>query len=319
MDLRGDIYPDLGDGITWSREGKLKERIEKAMISLDRFFESEKDIIEYVNGFETPEDAELFLNICRFYYYSKLDNELGFYKFIMFISVLEKASNRNYKTFVEWIKSGEDKNKIKEKLDEITEVEFAEFKELIDDLHEEYLKSYGARRNLKEFLWNNLTKDEKIDIIRSFRTKKKKHVSPVSPKIASKYDSLEKCAEEEMVTPQEAILPRCFHWQRCYLGMSTCDPGVNCILLEDKERLEHEFNYITQILYCYRSDFAHNTRVPPFSHDEDVSFMFDIYEGDLIIIEMNLKDFEELIDKALKRFFDSLQKNEGCVNTYERN
>lgn len=103
-------------------------------------------------------------------------------------------------------------------------------------------------------------------------------------------------------------MPRCYEWRKWYIEYGKCHPDVNCPLREDEDRLRKGFNYINRIIYTYRSMFAHKARTPPFSTDDDILHVTDIYKGDLILIEFTLGDFEEIVDNVLKRYFDGLPK-----------
>ncbi len=305
-ELRDDIYPHLEDTMLWTREGKLEEMVEDAQSCLDRFFQTNEMVIRYVNNFEDSDDAEFFLDTCRFYYYSKSESNSPL-KLLLFVSVLEKVSNRKHISFQDWLVWDDNKDLIKEELEQTEDKGYKHFKSLIEYLyHEEYVEEYGAHSTFKKLLWDKLDEDEKIDLIRSFSTEEKQYVPKHCPNDPDKYDDIEEFAGAIGADVKEKLHPSCFSWKRCH-SENPCYPGPNCLLRESEEELKDEFKNITRILYNYRSDLAHGRRFPPFPDDEKVDFVTDVYDGQPRIIRLTLKDFEEIINKILKRYFDTIQ------------
>jgi len=305
QDLRDDIYDNLKDGITWTRESKLKEMVEAAQNCLDRFFPTEEDVIRYVNNFEDHEDAEFFLNTCRFYHYSKSESNSSL-KFLLYVSTLEKMSNYDYISFQDWLVMNDNEDLIKEELEQMNNFEYKYFKSLIDDLyHQKYVEEYGAHSRFKKLLEDELKEDEKIELIASFDTEKKQTVPGNGPNNPDEYDDIEDYAEFMGFEVDEKLRPSCYSWKRCSSG-NPCYSSPNCLLQENEEELKDEFKKTTRILYDYRSDLAHGRRLPPFQDEENV-IMRDNYQGEPRIITFHLKNFEEIIEKTLKRYFDTIQ------------
>lgn len=184
MQIRDDIYPKLKNTPLWTREGELERRINQAFNTLERFFETTEEVAKYVNNFQERKHAELFLDACSFYNISKSNPEHPFLKFIMMISTLEKVSSPEHKSFKDWLVSGGNKALVEEELDKLESPEYESFKEMVENLFEEYIEKFGALRNLRQFLWENFEEEEKIQIVKSFRTRKQEYVESIDPKTA---------------------------------------------------------------------------------------------------------------------------------------
>ena len=103
MEIRNDIYPKLQDTYFWKRDEHIKRLIAIAHDVLEIFFVSPEEVIEYLNGFHQPKDAESFLNLCAFYNISKNHTDHDFLKFVMTISIIERMATQKYISFYDWI------------------------------------------------------------------------------------------------------------------------------------------------------------------------------------------------------------------------
>ncbi len=291
-ELRDDIDPEIV--------------MEDAINCLKEFFQTEEEIVEYINGFEEPEDAELCLETYFYYYFPKCKDLPSYVKYFMFIAVLEKVSNHDYKPFKDWVMSK--KKPVKDEIKNIEEIDYESFKELMKKLKERYHNSHGSRRSFMGFLRDNLKKEEKIDLIRSFATEWKEDV-PIPPKFAKKYETIEECAEEEGLRITEERVPHCFEWDRCYAKAPGCDPRYNCKLRQDKKKLREVFDEISKTLYGYRCDFGHGAglKIPFTFGGKEMRGSVDYNDSKIDTME----DFEEIIDKALERYFNKKRNDDG--------
>lgn len=306
MTIRADIYPNLRDTLLGRRDEMLNMYFDEARNALSRFFRSREEIIEYVNGLPNREDAELFLDVCGFYNIAKNYARLPFLKFIMIISAIEQISVRGYKPLSEWLVNEINKEFVEKELK--FDRKFESFKKIIKQLNDQYHKNFGARKKLFEFIREYLEDNEKIMLVKSFRTKRTKYLEGAYYRLTSHYQSMEEYAEKMRTKVYEGWLPKCYDWQNCQIRGGKCNPNVRCVLLTNQEAFKRQLNITTRIIYDYRSMFVHNARLPPFSGNGEMVSVLDIYNGKPIVIEFRITDFEIILENALKRYFDGLQK-----------
>lgn len=205
MIIREDIYPKIRDSP--EKQKYLNALAEIALESYgNSFFQSKEDVIEYLNNFDSPEIAELFLEVGQYYQYSKYyycPNCFPIQRIdlcpeckspmeipahlvlIMLLSIIERLSLglREYMSFFDWIA----KDEIVEKHQKLLESgNVKNCKELVHSLRENWRQDYGSIAHVRLFFQKFLTKEEKIDLIKSVRYLKK--VPELPPKNIDKLD-----------------------------------------------------------------------------------------------------------------------------------
>ncbi len=308
MTIRADIYPNLRDTLLWRRDERLNKYLDEARSALSRFFHSREEIIEYVNGLPNREDAELFLDVCGFYNIAKNYARLPFLKFIMIISVMERLCVRKYRLFIDWLRMKENQELVEKELESFENRKLESFKEIIKRLNAQYLEIFSLRKKLFEFIWKYLEDNEKIMLVKSFRTKRTRYLEEARYTLTPRYQSIEEYAEKMRTKVGEGWLPNCYDWQNCWIQYGRCHPNIRCVLCTNQKALKRQLNIITRIIYAYRSMFVHKARLPPFSENGEMVSVIDIYEEKPIMIEFKITDFEIIIENAFKRYFDILQK-----------
>jgi len=187
MKIREDIFPEIV-----SHE-KAQEYVRGlASLAFQAFrglFSSEEEVVEYVNRFENPKFARLFLEIGKYYYSAKCYycpncfppkkmekcphcekpfEMLAYMVLIMIISVMERLSREfsKYIDFFEWTGRKETIEKCQIKLESS---EIREVWDIVATLREEWRKDYGSVTKITEFFKKFLNKEEKIKFIKSIR------------------------------------------------------------------------------------------------------------------------------------------------------
>ena len=302
--IRGDIYPNLKDTLLWQRDDVIKDFLNEANSALGRFFSTQDELIKYINGFVRREDAELFLDVCRFFNIAKNYACHPFLEFIMMISVVENFGVPRYLSFFDWLVTKENKKIIESEFNLDKNKGYDSFLASMKKLNEKYLETFGLRRSLLSFFDENLEDKEKVKLIRSFETKKVKCVYKAHHTVASRYSTIEDYAKDTGKTIDERLLPACYYWQNCWVEYGQCQPDVRCVLLANKKALEHHLSRTIGIIYGYRSMFVHKARSPPFS--KTTSIVQDVYENKPIIIRLTLEELQIMMENALKKHFDKL-------------
>ncbi|MDI6799002.1 MAG: hypothetical protein QMD12_03375 [Candidatus Aenigmarchaeota archaeon] len=309
-DIRDDIFPNLQDTLLWRRNEEIKKYLEETQKCLERFFSSLANLIEYVNGFDRPEDVELLIEICRFYNIVKNFAQHPFLKFIMMISIFERLSCDKYLSFHDWLVVRQNRETLENKISEI--VDYDSLIAVLNTWYKDYINVYGLKRNLLVFFKDNLTENEKIKLIRSFHVRRTKYIERAGYVLLKKagrthreYRSIEEYSNMESQPLDEKLLPYCYDWKNCYIEDGKCCPDVICRLKDNEEALDKEFNRIIGIIYDYRSMFVHRARSPPFNGN-NLDFIIDVYDGRPIIIHLNLSELQEMLENPLKKHFDRL-------------
>lgn len=304
--IRDDIYPNLKDTFLWQRDEVIKGFLNEANSALGRFFSTHDELIKYINAFLRREDAELFLDVCRFFNIAKNYACHPFLEFIMMISVVENLGIPRYLSFFDWLVTKENKKIIESEFNLSKNKSYDSFVASMERLNEKYLETFGLRRSLLSFFDKNLEDKEKVKLIRSFETKKVKCVYKAHYKVTSRYGTIEDYAKDTGKTIDERLLPACYDWQNCWIEYGQCQPDVRCVLLVDKKALEQHLGRTIGIIYDYRSMFVHKARSPPFS--KTTSIVQDVYENKPIIIRLTLEELQIMMENALKKHFDKLDR-----------
>lgn len=185
MEIRKDIFHNLKGQ---HREDLLREFVALTLESFNKFFQSEDEIIKYVNNFDSREKAELFLEVGQYYhsakYYSchnchnpsksitcphcKQVLKVPSYLFlIMYISIMERLS-RDYLLWVDfkdWVIKPENRRKY----NTILKSGVLDYKRLIYMMKQRYEKEFGSETKITEFFKNSTTDEEKLFFIITIR------------------------------------------------------------------------------------------------------------------------------------------------------
>ena len=357
MEIRKDILPP-------------SEKAERALVafvaitqsSLKRIFPTEDDVIKYVNNFENPEIAKLFLETGRYYHSAKnyscpacfppkhLEKcpncgeilELpSFLVLIMIISIMERLSHgsKSYQDFYTWIGTREAHKKAQTFFDGDKTKELST---LIDNLRSEWLKENGSTTKITEFFQSFLTKEEKMEFIKSIRyfyevpELPPKRMGDVEGKPAKDVEEVFQKWEEEfkkeqgirLKTEQDVFdyiknngdkksweaLPICYNEQNfldCYgrdyfgQGQGYCRYNYLCRLDKDQKLLNDCFVQTVKTIYDWRSKFVHDMRIPPI---RETAILGDFYDDRMIMVELTTKELKPVFERMLKRYFDQFQK-----------
>lgn len=309
--IRDDIFPHLQDTLLWRREEEIRRYLEETQTCLDRLFPTLADLIEYLNGFDSPQDVELLISVCKFYNIAKNYANHPFLKFIMMISVFEKLSCGRYLSFHDWLVMRENRETLENSIAKIED--YDSLISFLNKSYQDYVSLYGLTSNLFRFFKEHLTENEKIELVRSFHVSRKQCIERDRYVLSRKhgvarreYENIEECSRVEGQPLEERLLPHCYDWKDCYLEYGRCCPDVACILKGNEELLDEELKRIINIIYDYRSKFVHGARAPPFSGN-GVDFVSDVYNERPITIYFNLDELQEMLEDSLKRHFDRLQ------------
>jgi len=309
MKIRSDIFPNLGGLGLGSRNKLLKVWVTEAHKALDNHFSSLNQFIEYVNNLNSKESAEYFIRLCQFYNSSKNYVEDPFTKLIMILSVIESiiSSGRQYRPFKDWILG--QTGLIESRIEELKEGDVKTFKKIIEDFKIIYHAKYGSTRNVVDFFHQYMTKEDKVNIIKSFRYNRTKVVNQYSEKLYEKSPHMfvEKLEDFQNTRykVREDLMPLCYNWRFCYVGDGHCHPNIgSCLLMEDNALMYQMLKKIINIIYTLRSDFVHNAKMPGIG-EGGVDFSATIHKGKNLIVELNIADFENLFEKGFLAYFDT--------------
>jgi hypothetical protein len=359
LKIRGDIYP-------WAKSDE-REKILQGLASLafetfSSLFSSVDDVIKYINNFENPKIAERFLEIGEFYHFAKFyycpncfppkriescheckkPFELPAHiVLIMMISIMEVLSLglKDFIDFYDWVAKKEIV------IDHQTLMESGEiegYEELIRSLRKRWRQEYGSVTKVTDFFKNFLTKEEKVEFVKSIKYFRKVPELPPrrmgsiggkTPEEAKKiFEEWEKTFEEEqqiLFKTDEDVkayverrkfkktweaLPICFdeeHYWKCYgrhfygQGIGYCYQIYDCRLISDQDLLEGYFKKTVKAIYDWRSIFVHEAKLPPI---REVAMLGGIYKGKSIIVELTTTKLKPVFERMLKRYFDQHQK-----------
>ena len=216
------------------REEKLKEFIDEAYQGISSLFQSETDFIDYINSFLDAETAELFIEICKFYFISKKYQPTTCVKLIMMLSIIEKtiSKEKEWEEFHCWVFN--QRSLIQESLDKTEKVGANAFLKIIESLKEEYFKEYGShKRNVYEFFRNYASTDNQIRLIKAFRANYTKVIEDFEAQdyLMSPFpQTIEKASEVTKKPIENMMMPYCFNWQKCLVYCGDCDHSEVCEL-----------------------------------------------------------------------------------------
>jgi len=356
MKIRDDIFPqaqDIAQGLT-----------HVTFQSFDSLFSSKNDIIRYINNFEDPEHARQFLEVGEFYHFVKFyycpicfppkrietcpkcnkTFELPAYiVLIMIVSISERLSLglKKFTDFFSWVGR---KETLREYQALLESGEIKEYEGLIHTLKNHWSQEYGSTTKVTEFFNKFLTKEEKIEFVKSIRYfRKVPELPPIKMgKIEGKtredvsriFEQWRKAMEEEKQpsfnTDEDVknyvksgnfkmtweALPICFyneHYWKCYSrdlygrGLGYCHYNLYCPLIHDEEMIKECLKKTVETIYDWRSKFVHGERLPPIS---EVAIHGDVYKKKSVIVQLTTTKLKTVFERMLKRYFDEFQKKE---------
>jgi hypothetical protein len=311
-EVRDDIFlvPDLPPF--------TRETIRTAMIlvygnrALDLFkneMPTRSSVVSYLNSFRNPTDAEEFLSLSSFIYMARksVPSPVGL---IMLISVAEELAApsylRKHLQLQNWLEGEEVCNILQqERLLPIGNNEG--WKKATSMLCPVYFERHGSRRAFRRFLEDNLTRDQKLEIIRSIRTKQ-------DASLERHYTDDLTLERMTKVLPFDHLVPGCFVYESCWTGYEYCLAPDCCRLRTSQPDLDCEFRRAIDQLYEARNRFVHaaisDISLP--KRDQTPTGILSIIqdrEGKWAAIGIGLsyERFEQFILEAMKRHFDRLR------------
>jgi len=258
---------------------------------------------KFLNIYKKPERALYELANLSRYFLTMKTTEQNNLKTIMFISLIERLnSDKDFITFPEWISNKElNKASIKE----------------INKFYNDYKKEHGCSSKFRAFFQVYLTKEEKIQFIKSIK---------YYPKLSDGSDS-------------HNLFPFCFEENNCRPSYLQSCPLVNyekedCLICKDEDKLKKTLNELAEFLYYYRSKFVHEARMfglsepklgnldgasMSFSPLDYVNYKFSKlkkpkYEG-LIIVDLNAKMLENVLERNFKKLLANFIKVRESIET----
>ena len=267
--LTVDPYPNYSDD--WgSKEDFIKTRIEYTYDVLKNEFENENDFMDFLKKFKKANELALFFNTMIFYGVGKTHNQDPNARLMYLVSTIEKIqSDESYKSIERWLLSKDQKTIIEEYL---LVSNYNTYKTNFEIVKELYSKKYGAYKKFKEYLIKNLSIEQKIQLIQSFRTKYK----------------------------EKLLMPFCF--DNCKplsdvnLKSGNCNDYI-CHLETNEVILNESINKIAKVIYNFRSNVVHDASFAPLSLDADS--VYGTYNGELILIKINLLSIEKIFENSL--------------------
>lgn len=187
MDIRTDIYPNP------EAQRYLQALAYRTQEAFSTIFPTVDDVIRYVNNFQNPKIAGLFLNIGDYYnsakfytcpkyfppkrvetcpHCSSLFEMPAFIVLIMMVSIMEKLASldlsavKSWVDFYNWV-SRKEITRTYEKLLESEEIKG--FKQLMNKLKAQYIAKFGSVNKVINFLSTFMNAQEKQALIKSIK------------------------------------------------------------------------------------------------------------------------------------------------------
>jgi hypothetical protein len=312
-EVRKDIFPRMAP-LFKTKEATLSEYASDAFEAMSSIFQTKEQITEYINSLDSPETAELFLKICRFYIISKKYQEASYIKLIMMISAIERliSKDRAYVEFYEWIMKQDKKIEVELAKEAIQNKE--DFKKIVKGLTEQYFEIFSSRRNIIDFFQNHLSANDQIKLIRSFRGYWVDVIHAFSRKfyepILLPFPTTIKDAGKRLHKPiEKSLMPYCYDWQRCWVEYGNCASEIDCALALNDSMREKFLRRVVTDLYQIRNDFVHSARITPLN-DKDSIGTLSVLGADRkpVSIELTVEDLESLFERGLKHYLDNFVK-----------
>jgi hypothetical protein len=215
MKVREDIFPEI------KAHEKLQEYLngltDIAYQAFTGLFSSVTEVVQYINNFEKPEIAKLFLEIGEYYYSAKFyycphcfppkriekcphcnsSFEMPAHLvLIMIISIMERISLgfTKYADFFEWTGRKETVERLKTEFESVFKPEKIE--EFISAIREDWSKDYGSVTKITSFFKDFMKKEEKMEFVKSIRFMMKvpelppKHMESINGKTPEKAEEI---------------------------------------------------------------------------------------------------------------------------------
>jgi len=261
----------------------------------------------------------------------------------MIVSIMERLSSglKKFTGFYGWVGKKKIIGDYQKMLDS---GEIRGYKELVHSLRKRWDQEYGSVTKTTEFFNEFLTKEEKIEFVKSIRYIR--NVPELPPKGINSLEGkpreeLERIFEEwkktfdkesqiSFKTDEDVknyvkssnfkmtgeALPVCFdeeHYWKCYSrdpygrGIGYCHYNHYCPLIRDEKMIEKHFRKTVKSIYDWRSKFVHGERLPPIS---EAAMHGDVYKGKSVIVELTTTKLKPVFERMLKKYFDQYQKKE---------
>ena len=239
------------------QDEKIKNSIRHMFKYFGEVFASEEEMytfyLKFLKKCEKPEDAYYELLTLSEYYIAMKQAKSPFLKLIMQISLIEKLNSKmSYLTFVDWLVKIEkdetfNKQKTIQRFHSNYEKKgshnnrFKQFLKTIRKVHTIYSDDYGLGTKFRTFFQEYLTKQEKIELLKSIR-----------------------CYNKSDNGSKSNLVPMfCFEENVCRLAPYYSCPMVNynrkdCPICINEKSLKKSLNEFADFLYSLRSKFVHN-------------------------------------------------------------
>jgi hypothetical protein len=315
----------LNDYIKKDRQRSLRVFVNEAYQGMTSQFQSELEFIDYINSFVDTATAELFIDVCKFYFSSKQD-KLSTIKLIMIFSIIEKINvkRKKWMEFANWILSRKQRPLIQENIDAYLQAHIRKaegldkqaFQDIAKKMHEKYKAEYGSQRNVFDFFNYYVSKENQFKLIKSFRANYTKVIDQIVPNQWNAETTIEKASQITKIPIEKRLMPYCFNWKKCEVNYGDCDYSETCEL-NNKLILEQALKKVVNDIYQIRNDFVHSASITTLGEYEssDAKDSFSLVLGAIgsddkpIAIEMTMKEFENIFEESLKKYFDAYQNS----------
>jgi hypothetical protein len=171
---------------------------------------------------------------------------------------------------------------------------------------------YGSRRNVIDFFINNVSRENKLKLIRAFKGYWTDTIQAFSgrhyKKVLNPFPSTITEAGKKMgVKVEKHLMPYCFDWRECWIQYGECFPDIYCKLVNNDELINTVLKKVISDLYQMRNDFIHSAKVTALSEKESIT-LFTLLGSKRkpISIELTDSDLESIFENGLKNYFDKL-------------
>lgn len=305
----------------YSRERYIKKItvILRELHELDetRFFKTSGDMF---NLFLKLDNREKFVNLYQFlinflkYFQFELPVEL---RFIILIAAIEslKEVEKRHSYFQEWVKKKFTEDWFNE-IRQLSDVE--EFKNIFTSIEDEYNEEFGAHRWVRHFFSRYTDKKDKFTIITKISRKESSYIVGHMPASISENSKSKKPVTKEQLKVMaekmnkplaDSMMPTCFDPLSCYVEAGECLLGNGfCRLESDDQLLESSLKKNIDILYSFRSQFAHSLRniylIP--KDARDLAGIITSYKGKPIQIDLGIQEFTDIVIRTIKNYLQTI-------------
>lgn len=305
LQIPQDLYPDAE---FLAKSKIIAEYMTHTVSAFHPNFPDVPDLVNYLQNFNTHEDAEAFLETGKQFFLIHNVQDISI-KTIMLIAAVEKNTQTNYVDPLSWMNSNSNIRNTAQAIDESNKEKI--LKEGIRKLSEEFNQTYGAANNFANFVEQYFSDEDKIRLVMGFSFEYENAVQSYTTR-------WEHCPEVTNVneltnkgyTVERAFLPMCYDWKRCVASKTQCHPDQGCLLQEDPAYNKKHVRKIAKFLYNIRSQIVHNAKDIPLVSDDTPGiriFGLVVVKDEPVYVELSIKEFERMIKDALKRYFDNLR------------